>query len=395
MKTLDILGRSSELFTMDILNEENTLLDIVKGSKFLVVGGAGSIGTALTKELFKRGPKVLHVVDISENNLAELVRQIRSSLGYNDGEFETFVLDCGSYEFDSFVSKGVKYDYIFNLSALKHVRSEKDPYTLMRLIETNIINAIKLMNISLDHGAKNYFCVSTDKASNPVNMMGASKRIMELFLNEASNRQKTTMSRFANVAFSDGSLLHGFRQRLINRQPISAPLNIKRYFISPEEAGELCILSGLLGENRDIFFPKLQGELQLEEFANIAIRFVEKMGYRAFLCEEEAVARSQCDKLINSGNWPIYLFKSDTTGEKDFEEFYTEDEEVNLQKYIDIGIVKGRTYVDNRKLDNFLNELDHLKHKQKWTRAELVNLFKNTLPNFDHIEKGKFLDSRM
>jgi FlaA1/EpsC-like NDP-sugar epimerase len=181
MLELDIIGRSSELFGIDMLNEEKALNDIVKGSHFLVVGGAGSIGTALTKELFKRNPKILHVVDIRENNLVELVRQIRSSLGYNDGEFETFALDCGSYEFDSFIKKCVEYDYIFNLSALKHVRSEKDPYTLMRLIDTNIINAIKLLNISVDHKVKNYFCVSTDKASNPVNMMGASKRIRNYF----------------------------------------------------------------------------------------------------------------------------------------------------------------------------------------------------------------------
>jgi FlaA1/EpsC-like NDP-sugar epimerase len=203
------------------------------------------------------------------------------------------------------------------------------------------------------------------------------------------------MSRFANVAFSDGSLLYGFQQRLINRQPISAPLNIKRYFISSKEAGKLCILSGLLGETRDIFFPKLNGEIQLEELANIAIRFVEKMGYRPFICEDEETARDQCEKLIDCGKWPIYLFDSDTTGEKAFEEFYTESEEVNLHKYVDIGVVKGRAYDNKFKLNNFIDELERFKTQQQWSRIEIINLFKNTLPNFDHIEKGKFLDSRM
>ena len=220
----------------------------------MVIGGAGSIGQAVCHQIFKRDPKLLHVVDISENNMVELVRNIRSTIGYGSGIFETFAIDCGSSEFESLINHEGPYDYIFNLSALKHVRSEKDPYTLMRMISVNIFNTIKVTKLAKDMDAKKYFCVSTDKAANPVNMMGASKRIMEMFLMRESLTQNVSMARFANVAFSDGSLLHGFNQRFSKKQPFSAPNDVSRYFVTPEESGELCLLSGLKGNNRDIFF---------------------------------------------------------------------------------------------------------------------------------------------
>ena len=226
-------------------------------SSFLVIGGAGSIGQAVVKEVFKRNPKKLHVVDISENNLVELVRDIRSSFGYIAGDFKTYALDIGSIEYDAFIESDGKYDYVLNLSALKHVRSEKDPFTLMRMIDVNIFNTEKTLQQSIDSGVKKYFCVSTDKAANPVNMMGASKRIMEMFIMRKSKDIKISTARFANVAFSDGSLLHGFDQRIKKRQPIVAPNDIKRYFVIPKESGELCLMSCIFGENRDIFFPKL------------------------------------------------------------------------------------------------------------------------------------------
>ena len=257
MNTLSLLKRKELLFEEDTSSYEIQFRDLLSGSRVLVIGGAGTIGQATSKEIFKRDPAALHIVDISENNMVELVRDIRSTLGYGSGDFRTFAIDCGSKEFEALIEVEGPYDYIFNLSALKHVRSEKDPFTLMRMLDVNIFNTIKTIRIAKAMKSKNYFCVSTDKAANPVNMMGASKRIMEMFLMRESLEQNMSMARFANVAFSDGSLLHGFNQRLSKHQPISAPNDVTRYFVTPQESGELCLMSGLLGENRDIFFQKL------------------------------------------------------------------------------------------------------------------------------------------
>ena len=257
MNVLGLIGRDEALLLKDINKREAELADLVSSSSFLVIGGAGSIGQAVVREIFKRQPHVLHVVDISENNMVELVRDIRSTLGYMVGDFRTFAIDCGSREFKALLAASDSYDYVLNLSALKHVRSEKDPFTLMRMIEVNILNTIATVAQSREQGAKKYFCVSTDKAANPVNMMGASKRIMEMFLMRDSESIPISTARFANVAFSDGSLLHGFNQRLAKRQPLSAPNDVRRYFVTPQESGELCLSSCLLGDNRDIFFPKL------------------------------------------------------------------------------------------------------------------------------------------
>ncbi|MFN6015266.1 MAG: polysaccharide biosynthesis protein, partial [Flavobacteriales bacterium] len=254
---LQIIGRESELFVEDVQHVESDLRSIISHSSFLVLGGAGSIGQAVTKEIFKRNPQKLHVVDISENNLVELVRDLRSSLGYIDGDFQTFALDIGSVEYDAMIKADGHFDYVLNLSALKHVRSEKDPYTLMRMIDVNIRNTVKTILQSKEKGAKKYFCVSTDKAANPVNMMGASKRIMELFLWKLSSKIPISTARFANVAFSDGSLLHGFNQRLEKMQPIVAPNDVDRYFVTPQESGELCLLSCIFGNSGDTFFPKV------------------------------------------------------------------------------------------------------------------------------------------
>src|SRR5690606_28767498 len=247
MNTLGLIGRTNDHFSNDIKNHEKELTAIVSNSKFLVIGGAGSIGSATTKEIFKRNPLKLHVVDISENNMVELVRDIRSSLGYIEGDFQTFALDIGSIEYDAFIKADGEYDYVLNLSALKHVRSEKDPFTLMRMIDVNILNTEKTINQSIEKGVKKYFCVSTDKAANPVNMMGGSKRIMEMFLMRKSKEIDISTARFANVAFSDGSLLHGFDKRIQKKQPIVAPNDIKRYFVTPKESGELCLMSCVFG----------------------------------------------------------------------------------------------------------------------------------------------------
>ncbi|WP_231576806.1 UDP-N-acetylglucosamine 4,6-dehydratase [Sphingobacterium sp. IITKGP-BTPF85] len=306
---LKLIGRNQELFNNDIEKHESELQKIVSSSKFLVIGGAGSIGSATTKEIFKRNPKKLHVVDISENNMVELVRDIRSSFGYIDGDFQTFALDIGSIEYDAFWNADGDYDYVLNLSALKHVRSEKDPYTLMRMIDVNIFNTDKTIQQSIDKGVKKYFCVSTDKAANPVNMMGASKRIMEMFLMRRSKEINISTARFANVAFSDGSLLHGFNKRIEKKQPIVAPNDIKRYFVIPKESGELCLMSCIFGENRDIFFPKLSENLHLITFAEIAVQYLKGIGYEPYLCESEDEARTLIDSLPQEANGHVFLQK--------------------------------------------------------------------------------------
>lgn len=393
---LSLVGREKKLFTEDITNRKTELAQKVESSSFLVIGGAGTIGQAVTKEIFKRNPKVLHVVDISENNLVELVRDVRSSYGYIKGDFQTLPLDCGSLEFDAFINKsGEKYDYMLNLSALKHVRSEKDPFSLMRMIQVNILNTEKTVQQAVVMGSKKYFCVSTDKAANPVNMMGASKRIMELFLMRSSLDMRISTARFANVAFSDGSLLHGFMQRINKNQPIAAPNDIKRYFINFQESGELCLLSTLLGENRDIFFPKLSEELNLITFSTIAERFLQNLGYEAFPCPSEDEARARVAELKKQKKWPCYFFKSDTTGEKDFEEFFTEKEVLNLAAFADVGVIKNKPIFDKDKLNTFEATISKMKSSGNWSKSELVSLFHQMLPEFEHEEKGKNLDSKM
>ncbi|QTH20611.1 UDP-N-acetylglucosamine 4,6-dehydratase [Rhizorhabdus wittichii] len=395
MNILDLVGRESPLFGADVAAHEAQLSETVRASRFLVIGGAGSIGQAVAREIFKRGPRALHVVDVSENNMVELVRDIRSTLGYIDGDFSTFAIDCGGREFEALMQASGGYDFVFNLSALKHVRSEKDPFTLMRLIEVNIFNTLKTLGQARDGGAQRYFCVSTDKAANPVNMMGASKRIMEMFLMRESETMPVSTARFANVAFSDGSLLHGFNQRFAKRQPISAPNDVRRYFVTPQESGELCLMSGLLGENRDIFFPKLSEELHLTTFSDIAVRYLAALGYEAVACGSEDEARARVDELIPQRRWPCYFFASDTTGEKDFEEFFMAGEQLDLDRFANVGIVKNRMGYDPALLDLFTREVAACRARDVWEKGPIVDLFNRMIPEFHHLDTGRYLDGRM
>jgi FlaA1/EpsC-like NDP-sugar epimerase len=360
-----------------------------------VLGGAGSIGQAVTREIFKRNPRKLDIVDISENNLAEIVRDLRSSLGYIDGDFKTFALDIGSREFDAFINSDGQYDYILNLSALKHVRSESDPFTLMRMIDVNIFNTEKTMLQALEKGAHKYFCVSTDKAANPVNMMGASKRIMEMFLIRRSKDIEISTSRFANVAFSDGSLMYGFNQRLAKQQPIVAPNDIKRYFVTPQESGELCLMSCLFGQNRDIFFPKLSESLHLITFAEIAEKYLRQRGYEPYTCADEYEARELAASLPEQGKWPCLFTASDTTGEKDYEEFFTRDEIVDLERFDNIGVIRLEVDYDINKLELFEREINAIRAQKTWNKQQIVDLFHQMIPGFEHLETGKYLDSKM
>jgi len=395
MDILSLIGRESELFYEDIAFNSSKLQGLVSESRFLVIGGSGSIGQSVTREIFKRDPRALHVVDISENNMVELVRDLRSTEGYGSGDFKTFSVDCGSVEFEALMASEGPYDYVFNLSALKHVRSEKDPYTLMRMIMVNVFNTIKTLRLASKMGAKKYFCVSTDKAANPVNMMGASKRIMEMFLMRESLTQEISMARFANVAFSDGSLLHGFNQRFAKKQPFSAPNDVRRYFVTPQESGELCLLSGLLGENRDIFFPKLSEKLHLITFSEIAVRYLRERGYEPYECESEDEARDRAEELIANKQWPCYFFKSDTTGEKDFEEFFTDNEDLDMERFETVGVIKNQPEFDDAKINDFMNGIEALRNKGTWTKDDIVKLYFGLLPDFAHKETGKYLDQRM
>ena len=395
MNYYKFIGRSQSLFLDDITQYQERLNDVVNSSRFLVLGGAGSIGQAVTKEIFKLNPLKLHVVDISENNLVELVRDIRSTFGYINGDFQTYALDIGSLEYEAFIENDGKYDYVLNLSALKHVRSEKDPYTLMRMIDVNVFNTEKTILQSIEKGTKKYFCVSTDKAANPVNMMGASKRIMEMYLMKLSHQIPISTARFANVAFSDGSLLHGFNQRIQKNQPIVAPNDIKRYFVTPQESGELCLMSCLLGENRDIFFPKLNEQLHLISFSEIAESYLNELGYTPYLCSNEEEARELANYLPKEKKWPCLFTASDTTGEKDVEEFFTTHEALDMDRFKSIGAIKNSGSYNQDKIDYFSSVISQLKQSKKWNKGQLVNLFNHMIPDFGHKETGKYLDAKM
>lgn len=390
-----ILNKKINVTSQDIQDNEKFITSSVEKGRFLVIGGAGTIGQAVVKEIFLRNPKALHVVDISENNMVELVRELRSSIGYIDGDFRTFAIDCGQVEFQRLVLNEGPYDYVFNLSALKHVRSEKDPYTLLRMIEVNIINTKKNIDLLLANGCKRYFCISTDKAANPVNLMGASKRIMEYFLSNYYDKISISSARFANVAFSDGSLLHGFNQRILKKQPLSAPSDVKRYFVSPKEAGEICILSGLLGDSNEIFFPKLDPDIHLQKFSDLAVRYLSSLGYKAHICETEAEARYLPDEKIKNGFWPCYFFDSSTTGEKPFEEFFTESESIDMDRFIGLGVIKSQRNISEQILKDFITEIEQIKASPVWNKKDVVAAFSKILGDFSHIETNEHLDNKM
>ncbi len=392
---LALLDRRHRLFAEDLESVEGELARNVASSSFLVLGGAGSIGQAVVKQLFRRQPARLHVVDLSENNLAELVRDIRSSDGYIEGDFQTLPLDIGEPEFDAFLSAAGGYDYVLNLSALKHVRSEKDPFTLMRMLKVNVLNTEHTLRWAAATGARRYFAVSSDKAANPANAMGATKRVMELCLIRGGEAIDVSSARFANVAFSDGSLLHAFTRRLAKRQPLSAPEDVRRYFITADEAAVLCLMSCLVGGNREAFFPQVRRDFRAMDFRGIAERFLAANGYRAHPCDSEDEARDRVEELAGRGRWPCYFFTSDTTGEKPLEEFQMAGEEVDLDRYGEIGVVRWAPLEDETALDEFVRSLRDARASGRWTREQLIAGLEGLLPEFAHHETGRFLDARM
>ncbi|MDA8687049.1 polysaccharide biosynthesis protein [Schleiferiaceae bacterium] len=392
MEELEIIGREKELFSEDLLDWNSDICKVVESSRFLILGGAGSIGQAVTKEIFARNPLVCHVIDISENNLVELVRDLRSSLGYIAGDFATFCIDIGSREFEVFC-KSRAYDYVLNLSALKHVRSEKDEFSLRRMLEVNVANTLKSIRLSESMGVKKYFCVSTDKAANPVNLMGASKRLMELIIRANNFTIPVSMARFANVAFSDGSLLHSFRMRLNKRQPIVAPTDTGRYFVTSKESGLLCLFSSIYGNDGEVFYPRTLMEKGLVYFDEVATRFLRSKGYEPNVCESEESARKQ---LPTNSTWPCYFSKSDTDGEKLFEEFYTENELRNEVRFKELGVVISGTVEEVLKDDLLaFEEVINSEKFSTYSKSDILNKLSSLIEGFTPIINNKSLEGKM
>lgn len=313
MDIQQIIGRDRVLFVDDIARHEQLISSAISGARVLVFGGAGSIGKEVTAQIFRRNPAALHVIDISENNLVELVRDLRSSMGYSGGETRFLPIDMGAVETEAFLASQKPYDYVLNLAAMKHVRSEKDAFSLMRMVKVNILDTLQTLTYARRAGARKYFAVSTDKAKNPANLMGATKRIMEDVLFRDGGVTPVSTARFANVAFSDGSLLHGFRQRLIHQQPLSAPRDVRRYFVTGVESGLLCLAAVTLGKSREIFFPNLDAGTQLRTFSDIAVSFLQSQGYEPVELASEQEARAKAAELIWQRKWPCCFFNSDTS----------------------------------------------------------------------------------
>lgn len=391
-----ITNRKESMFLSDIDSNRAELQSLVKNKKILVIGGAGTIGSSYIRAILPFHPAQLVVVDISENGLTELTRDLRSTYKmFVPEDYKTYPLNFADPIFEKIFRQNNGFDIVANFSAHKHVRSEKDRWSVQGLLENNVLKARKLLDLLTEIPPEHFFCVSTDKAANPVNIMGASKRIMEDMIMAYSDKFKVTTARFANVAFSNGSLLAGFIERLMKHQPLSSPNDIKRYFVSPEESGQICMLACLLGRNREIFFPKLNEE-QMMTFSSIADRFLQTLGYKVKYCSNEEEARKFAAEMqSDTKEYPVYYFKSDTTGEKGYEEFYVPGEHLDMKRFNALGVidsVKPRPIVE---LDAFLENLKTILQKETTSKAEIVSVLKAYLPNFNHEEKGKNLDQKM
>lgn len=391
-----VTKRSQSMFYQDICDNNEKLVKKINGKSLLVIGGAGSIGSSFIKAVLPFKPSTLVVVDINENGLAELTRDLRSTKGmYVPEDYITYPMDFATPVFEKMFKNRGGFDIVANFSAHKHVRSEKDIYSVEALLQNNVLHAKKLLDLLCDYPPEEYFCVSTDKAANPVNIMGASKRIMEDVIFAYSDKFPVKTARFANVAFSNGSLPAGFLARLQKLQPLSAPSDIKRYFVSPEESGQICMLACMLGENREIFFPKLE-EAQMMTFDEIARKLLKEHGYEVLECstDEEAIEKSE-ELRFGSVKYPVHFSASDTSGEKAYEEFYTEDETADMDRLTSLGIVTGKGIPNKSDVDNLFELLENAFEKVDVTKELIVKIIKGYLPNFGHIETGKSLDIKM
>ncbi|RGF13503.1 nucleoside-diphosphate sugar epimerase [Blautia sp. AM16-16B] len=391
-----VTKRPNSMFKKDIKNNFEQLTEKIEGKTVLVVGGAGSIGSSFIKAILPFHPKTLVVVDINENALAELTRDLRSTNGmYMPEDYVPYPMDFASAVFKKMFRKRGGFDIVANFSAHKHVRSEKDIYSVEALIQNNILHAKKLLDLLVEFPPEEYFCVSTDKAANPVNIMGASKRIMEDVIFAYSDKFDVKTARFANVAFSNGSLPASFIARFQKLQPISAPADVKRYFVSPEESGQICMLACLLGKNREIFFPKLEEE-QMMTFDKIASAFLREHGYEVLECNTDEEAIIKAVELKKGSNlYPVHYSESNTSGEKAYEEFYTKEETVDMKQYNALGVVTGKIIPNKKHVKELLIKLDNVFKKEETTKEEVIGIMKKYLPNFEHIETGKSLDGKM
>lgn len=401
-----VTKRPVSMFTADIEANKDTLTKEIKGKTVCIIGGAGSIGSSFIKAVLRFKPKSVVVVDLNENGLAELVRDVRSTEGlYVPDEFRCYTLNFADPIFERIFREEKGFDIVANFSAHKHVRSEKDKYSVQALIENNDIKAKKLMDLLTVYPPKHFFCVSTDKAANPVNIMGASKRIMEDLVMAYNQYFKVTTARFANVAFSNGSLPDGWIHRLQKKQPLAAPSDVKRYFVSPEESGQICMLACILGKGGEVFFPKL-GEDQMLTFSSICDDFVKANGMEKDSCSSDGEAKLKASQLdltdaklsaLNSKplKYPTVYFKSDTTGEKSYEEFYVPGEKIDMQRFQALGVVEQTTRHDMDEVNIFFENLEAIFHKEDFTKAQVVDAIKDFIPNFEHEEKGKNLDQKM
>ena len=392
-----ITGRDESLLAKDFKNYEADMQERINGKSVLVIGGAGTIGSSYIKAILKFQIAKLVVVDINENGLTELVRDLRSSEGYNiPGEFITYPVNFGDSVFEKLFRHHGPFQIVANFAAHKHVRSEKDIFSIEAMIENNVLRARKLLDLLLVFPPEHFFCVSTDKAANPVNIMGASKKLMEELIMAYSDRLPIKTARFANVAFSNGSLPLGFIERMQKRQPWSCPRGIRRFFVSPQESGELCLMASIMGKSGDIFFPKLDEERDMIPFDKIAIDLLHSMGLEPDICNTEKEAIEKVMMLNESStSYPVYFFGSDTSGEKAFEEFFTENELLDMDSFINLGVVKNSKKRSIHEIDDIFAKLRSLFASEQVTKAAIVDILKQYLPNFGHIETGKGLDSKM
>lgn len=390
-----VIHRDKSMFEDDIRANEALLLEKIKDKTILVIGGAGSIGSSFIKAVVKYKPSVLCVVDINENALTELTRDLRSGNYYIPEKYLSYPMDYSSKAFEKMFRKNGGFDVVANFSAHKHVRSEKDVFSIEALLMNNVVNARKLLGLLKEFKPNVYFCVSTDKAANPVNVMGASKRIMEDLIFSYSDFFPVKTARFANVAFSNGSLPAGFIERLSKLQPISAPSDVRRYFVSMEESGQICMMAAFLGDNREIFFPKLD-KAKMERFDVIAERFLNANGYAILRCNSEGEVLEKAKSfIIQGGDYPVYFSVSDTSGEKEYEEFYTSDEIVDLNSYKNLGVIKEIPLPDKERIEKLIIKLENIFSSLDVTKQDIVDIISSYLPSFNHIEKGKSLDEKM
>ena len=390
-----VTKREKSMFLVDIQAYYEEIQKKIKGKTVLVIGGAGSIGSSFIKAVLPFEPKTLVVVDINENGLAELTRDIRSTKGlYVPEDYIPYPIDFAAPVFEKMFRKRKGFDIVANFSAHKHVRSEKDIYSVEALIQNNVLHAKMLLDLLAEFPPEEYFCVSTDKAANPVNIMGASKRIMEDVIFTYSDKFPVKTARFANVAFSNGSLPAGFLARLQKLQPLSAPSDVKRYFVSLEESGQICMLACMLGKNREIFFPKLEEE-QMMTFDKIATNLLREYGYEPYLCGSDKEAVDMAEELIPEKKYPVHYSESNTSGEKGYEEFFTDLEETDLNRLSALGIVINKEIPDLHKVEVLFSKLNRIFEEDDPSKEEVVAVMKEYLPNFEHIEMGKSLDSKM